>query len=101
MIAYSPARIYNNEVHEEMKKSTNAYRVLMPSSNTKMVGYPCVINNIELSGVLLKEFYFYLCVGANNPDIALLGNDFLRFCDFNKEKNSDIEITSIDLYSYV
>ena len=75
-------------------------RVFYSATKTEMLGYPCVIENMKLSGVVIDKFYFYLFLGGDNPDVSLLGNDFLKYCEYTKKLDSDIVITDFNNILY-
>lgn len=80
---------------------TNSYsiRKMRSASNHIIDCTPCVLKNIYLDGNLLKEFYFYLPLDIRLSS-ALLGLDFIRFCNFNKSSETKISVTSFDYNRY-
>lgn len=66
------------------------------ASGTPMLGVLSKVNNISISGHLLRApFYYYLILDIESP-LALLGDDFISCCDFSHKVNGDIKITYID-----
>lgn len=75
-------------------------KIFYSATNTRMAAFPCCMNNVLLGGEKLDKLYFYLTPGTENPDVALLGNDFIRYCSMSKGIDSNIEITGFDFESY-
>ena len=73
-------------------------RIFMSASGNQMVGYRICADNVNMSGYYLKHFYYYLVLG--DIDTALLGDDFIQFCDFVHKKRENILIENFDQYSY-
>jgi hypothetical protein len=70
------------------------------ASNTEMKTYPLVIKNFKLGEELIDELYFYLLMNDYNPDLSVLGVDFINYCSMHKELNSDIELRMLDSINY-
>ena len=68
----------------------------LSASGTEMHGYLVYAEKICLSDYPIDKFYYYLIVDVNN-DVALLGNDFLSYCEFKHEEKGDILITGVNL----
>lgn len=65
------------------------------ASGDELIGYPCIVHNVEISGEKVKNFCFYLIINTDRP-IALLGDDFISCCDFSHNKHEDIIINDFD-----
>lgn len=63
------------------------------ASGDALYGYPCVLHDVEVSGIRIKNFCFYIIVNDKRT-LSLLGNDFISFCDFSHKKGEDIIITN-------
>lgn len=75
-------------------------KIFYSATNTKMVAFPCYMQDVILGGEKIDKLYFYLTTGTENPNVALLGNDFIRFCALNKDIDSHINITNFDFDKY-
>ena len=66
----------------------------------EMKGYNVKLCNVNLGGVLLETFCFWLIINMNHP-LALLGDDFISCCNVSHKCDSDfiIENFSSDLYN--
>lgn len=76
-------------------------KIFYSASKTKMACFPCFLKDVYLSDYKLDVFYFYLSIGNDNPNVALLGNDFINYCAFKKSIGSDIVITDFDSTGYI
>lgn len=56
-------------------------------------------HNVKICGLNLEHFYYYL-VPQNKRAVALLGNDFLRYCEYTHKIEGNIYITKIDMDAY-
>lgn len=65
----------------------------------EMVGYLVDAGSIELGDARLDHFFYYF-VPQNDRSVALLGNDFLRYCEYKHTIEGSIIITKIDEDAY-
>lgn len=80
-------------------KQVNSFSFRDASGNI-LKAYPCYLKNITINKIFLDIFYFWL-----NPNLnlkkALLGNDFIKYCNFNHNINGDIIIKDFDKKNYL
>ena len=55
--------------------------------------------NVTIGNYKIEHFYYYF-IPQNKRPIALLGNDFLRFCEYTHKIEGNIYITKIDMVAY-
>ena len=65
----------------------------------QLLGYPCKVHGVDVSGHILEDFYFHLVLDTKRK-LSLLGNDFISCCNFKHEIDSNILIEDYDLKSY-
>lgn len=70
------------------------------SGINNIVGYLCKAENVIISGMHFKTFYYYLIVDELCKS-ALIGDDFISCCRFRHSVNSDIEISDFDEKEYI
>lgn len=90
----------NLDLLREGFQNGNIYVRKMKSASSHIIDcVPCVLRNIYLDDTLIKEFYFYLPLDTSLSS-TLLGLDFIRFCNFIKDSETKITITSFDYSRY-
>lgn len=70
------------------------------SGISNIEGYLCKAENIMISGMYFKTFYYYLIVDELCKS-ALIGDDFISCCRFEHSVNGDIEISNFDEKAYI
>lgn len=75
-------------------------KTFFSASGHELTGYLCKASNIEISGSVVKDFYYYLIFDGER-DISLLGNDFISACYLNHQKFQSIKIDHLDEQAYV
>ena len=86
-------------LREGFQNGNICVRKMKSASNHIIDCVPCVLRDIYLDDTLIKEFYFYLPLDTSLSS-TLLGLDFIRFCNFTKESETKITITSFDYVRY-
>jgi hypothetical protein len=74
-------------------------REFKSATGDTMTGYLADAGEIILGGVKLPHFYYYI-IPKNKRSIALLGNDFLRYCKYEHTMEGNILITEIGEDAY-
>ena len=69
------------------------------ASGNNMTGVLCHAKNVKLSGCNIEDFYYYLIINVNES-IALLGDDFISYCNFTHQVGKDIDIVGFDRENY-
>jgi hypothetical protein len=64
-----------------------------------MTGYLADAGEIKLGGTKVPHFYYYF-VPQNKRPVALLGNDFLRYCEYQHTIEGNIYIEKMDEDAY-
>lgn len=65
------------------------------ASGDKMGGIKCCASQINLSGEIWENFYYYIVFGSKRKT-ALIGDDFISCCSFVHSVNGDIILKSFD-----
>ena len=84
-----------NRLKEGFENAGIKSKEFSSASGNELKGYPCVIHNAKLNGVVIKDFCFYLILDTRRK-IALIGDDFVSCCDFHHIIDGDIVIDSFD-----
>lgn len=84
-----------NKLLEALKESGIEAESFKSASGNELLGYPCVVHNVEISGEHFENFCFYLIINSDR-NIALLGDDFISHCDFKHKKQGDIIISDFE-----
>jgi hypothetical protein len=71
----------------------------LSATGDTMTGYLVDAGTVKLGGVKLPHFFYYL-IPRNKRSIALLGNDFLRYCQYEHAIEGSILITKMDENAY-
>lgn len=80
---------------------SNRYKIanVNSASNVSMRTIMSCLSNVSIGNITLNKFYFVL-----NPVVsyrkALLGADFIQFCEFSHDINKDIKISRFDIMKY-
>lgn len=86
--------IDKNKLIKQLENSKKSH-IFKSASGNDMIGYLCNASNVKISGVNIKDFYYYLIVNTEQS-LALLGDDFISCCSFNHSINSDIIINAFN-----
>lgn len=81
-------------------KRTVKSKTFFSASGHELTGYLCKAPNIEISGTVIKSFYYYIIIDCDR-EISLLGNDFISACDFNHHKFQNIQVSGFDEQAYM
>lgn len=74
-------------------------KVFHSATGNEMTGYLVDAGNIELGDAQMDHFFYYF-IPQNDRPVALLGNDFLRYCEYTHTIEGNITITKIDEDAY-
>lgn len=85
----------------DLSQDNNTYRrKFYAASGGDFYGYLTRFDDVKIDGFSIPAFYLYM-VPQNDKIIALLGNDFLRYCQYYHNIEGDIIITKIDENKYL
>ncbi len=82
-----------------IEKKGMAKRFFKSATDTEFYGCLCSCSDVKINDVPIKKFYFYLVLN-DSVNKALLGDDFISYCTFSHQSQSDIYITAIDTDLY-
>ena len=74
-------------------------KTFVSASGNQIKGYLVDSPNVTIGNYKNEHFYYYF-IPQNKRPIALLGNDFLRFCEYTHKIEGNIYITKIDMVAY-
>lgn len=94
-------RAYNlSRINEYVASKENIIKKkFFSASGHQLTGYLSRASNVEISGTMLKNFYYYIVIDGDR-EISLLGNDFIAACDFGHLKFENVKISCFDELSY-
>ena len=69
------------------------------ASGADMFAVKCHKDNVTIGNIHFDKFYYWLAPSIENNK-ALLGDDFVAFCDFSHKFQDDIVIRDFDFQSY-
>ena len=90
--------IDKEKLASELRK-TGKEQVFYSASGNEMHGYLVCAPDVSISGMKIKQFYYYLIVDVDD-NLALLGNDFISYCNFTHKQEDDIMVSSFDYEKY-
>ncbi|MBQ3794849.1 MAG: hypothetical protein IJS12_04120 [Lachnospiraceae bacterium] len=70
------------------------------ASGQEMFAVKCYAENVTMGKIFLPRFYYWLSPMVDNRKL-LLGDDFIRFCDFKHAPESDIIIEDFKVDDYI
>lgn len=81
------------------EKNCKIKQSFIASTGDSMIGYLVDAGQIKMGKNILPHFYYYF-IPKNNKCVALLGNDFLHYCEYSHKICGDIIISNIDMNEY-
>ena len=85
-----------------IEKKTIAPKEFQSASGHSFLAYPACMENVIIGSYMFEKFYYYLVIEKlhNDRQIALLGDDFIDCCGFEKNPHGNIVISQFDFSSY-
>ena len=98
---YSKNYLINNkyDIEKRLLDENVPIKIFESATGHKFTGYLTYQENINIGDMIIPKFFYYLNLDDDTNRI-LIGDDFIRFCDFNHKINSDIVITKLDTRLY-
>lgn len=76
---------------------TNTFK---SATDDELVGIKCYKDNVDIGGIHFDRFYYWL-IPTVKYNKALLGDDFIKCCQFTHNIKSDIVITAFSIQDYI
>ena len=70
------------------------------ASGEEMFAVKCHADDVMVGNIHFERFFYWLNPSVENKK-ALLGDDFIRFCDFRHKRYNDILIDDFDMDEYM
>lgn len=98
---YSKNYLINNraDIEKRLLDENVPTKIFESATGHKFTGYLTYQENINIGDMIIPKFFYYLNL-EDDTNRILIGDDFIRFCDFNHKINSDIVITKLDTELY-